>query len=163
MTKYYRLGYNWIIHRWTLNTFQSFSVWHRYLIKSISCNDDKIIWLTCTLDNVCDICDMRSRSVSSLWMVTPWNRNIFRTTGHLCAKFAGQRWIPRTKASERSFDVFLDLRLNKRLSKQWQGWWFKTPSRPLWRHCNGNYTYHRLAIIKTGSSPATLSRKHGIS
>ena len=27
------------------------------------------------------------------------------------------------------------VRLNKRLSKQWQGWWFETPSRLLWRHC----------------------------
>ena len=33
-----------------------------------------------------------------------------------------------------NFDVFVDLRLNKRLSKQWWGWWFETPSRPLWRH-----------------------------
>ena len=31
-----------------------------------------------------------------------------------------------------SFDVFFDLRL----SKQSQGWWFGTPSRPVWRHCN---------------------------
>ena len=29
-----------------------------------------------------------------------------------------------------------DMRLNKRLSKQSWGWWFKTLSRPLWRHCN---------------------------
>ena len=29
----------------------------------------------------------------------------------------------------RSFDVFFDLRLNKRLSKQSWGWWFETPSR----------------------------------
>ena len=36
----------------------------------------------------------------------------------------------------RSFDVFFDLRLNKRLSKQSQGWWFETPSCPLWRHRN---------------------------
>ena len=26
--------------------------------------------------------------------------------------------------------------LNKRLSKQPWGWWFETPSRSLWRHCN---------------------------
>ena len=32
----------------------------------------------------------------------------------------------------RGFDVFFDL--NKRLSKQSWGWWFETPSRPLWRH-----------------------------
>ena len=34
------------------------------------------------------------------------------------------------------FDVFFDLRLNKRLSKHSWGWWFETLSRPLWRHCN---------------------------
>ena len=36
----------------------------------------------------------------------------------------------------RSFDVFFDLRLNERLSKQWRGWWFETPLCPLWRHSN---------------------------
>ena len=35
-----------------------------------------------------------------------------------------------------SFDVFFDLRLNKRLSKQWWGWWFETLSCQLWRHLN---------------------------
>ena len=33
-------------------------------------------------------------------------------------------------------DVCFDLRLNIRLSKQSWGWWFETPLRPLWRHCN---------------------------
>ena len=28
--------------------------------------------------------------------------------------------------------------LNKRLSKQSSGWWFETPLRSLWRHCNGH-------------------------
>ena len=36
----------------------------------------------------------------------------------------------------RIFDVFFDLRLNKRLSKQSRRWWFETPSCSLWRHCN---------------------------
>ena len=36
----------------------------------------------------------------------------------------------------RSFDVFFDLRLNKRLSKQSRRRWFETQSRSLWRHCN---------------------------
>ena len=35
-----------------------------------------------------------------------------------------------------SFDVFFDLRLNKRLSKQSWGWWLETPSGSLWRHYN---------------------------
>ena len=36
----------------------------------------------------------------------------------------------------RSFGIFFDLRPNKRLSKQSWGWWFETPSRSFWRHCN---------------------------
>ena len=36
----------------------------------------------------------------------------------------------------RSLDVFFDLHLNKRLSKQSWGWWFETPSCSWWRHCN---------------------------
>ena len=36
----------------------------------------------------------------------------------------------------RTFDVYFDLRLNKRLSKQSWGWWFETLSSPLWRHSN---------------------------
>ena len=36
----------------------------------------------------------------------------------------------------RSFDIFFDLRLNKRLSKQSWDWWFETLPRPLCRHSN---------------------------
>ena len=45
--------------------------------------------------------------------------------------------FPAQRPVTRSFDVFFDLRLNIRLSKQWQGWWFERPSCSLWRHCNG--------------------------
>ena len=44
--------------------------------------------------------------------------------------------FPSQRPVTRSFDVFFDLRLNKRLSKQSQGWWFETLSRPSWRHGN---------------------------
>ena len=37
------------------------------------------------------------------------------------------------------FDVFFDLRVNKRLSKQSRRRWFETPSHSLWRHCNGYF------------------------
>ena len=43
--------------------------------------------------------------------------------------------FPAQRSVTWSFDVFFDLRLNKRLTKQWRGWWFETPSCPLWRHC----------------------------
>ena len=42
--------------------------------------------------------------------------------------------FPAQRPVTRSFGVFFDLRLNKRLSKQLRGWWFETPLRPLWRH-----------------------------
>ena len=73
-----------------------------------------------------------------VFMMTSSNGNIVRVTGHLWGEFTVHRWIPRTKQRPvtRSFDVFFDLRLNKRLSKQSWGWWFDTPSRSLWRHCN---------------------------
>ena len=65
------------------------------------------------------------------------NGNISRVTGPLRGEFTGHRWIPRTKASDAELWCFcFFLRLNKRLSKQWWGWWFETPSRPLWRYCN---------------------------
>ena len=46
----------------------------------------------------------------------------------------------------RSFDVFFDLSLNKRLSKQWWGWWFETQSCPLWRHCNVGDMPHYISL-----------------
>ena len=45
-------------------------------------------------------------------------------------EFSAQRPVTR------SFDIFFDLRLNKRLSKQSRGWWFETPSRPIRHQCN---------------------------
>ena len=68
-------------------------------------------------------------------MMTSSHGNIFRVTGPLCGEFTGQRWIPRTKASNAELWFFY-LHQNKRLNKQPWGWWFKTPSRPLWRHYN---------------------------
>ena len=44
--------------------------------------------------------------------------------------------FPAQRPVTRSFDVSLDLSLNERLSKQSWGWWFDTPSCPLWRHRN---------------------------
>ena len=44
--------------------------------------------------------------------------------------------FPSQRLVTRSFDVFFDLCMDKRLSTQSWGWWFETPSCPLWRHCN---------------------------
>ena len=85
-------------------------------------------------------------------MMTSSNGNIFRVTGPLCGEFTGDRWIPRTKTSDA--DLWIDLCLNKRLSKQSWDWWFDTRSHPLWRHCNfpqDYFTYIEIIISKVYS------------
>ena len=44
--------------------------------------------------------------------------------------------FPSQRSVTRSFDVFFDLCLKKRLSTQSRRWGFDTPPRQLWRHCN---------------------------
>ena len=73
------------------------------------------------------------RSLHGVDMITSSNRDIFRVDGHLCGGFTGHRVA-------RIFGVFFDLRLNKRFCRQSCGWWFKTPSHPLWHHCNGDWS-----------------------
>ena len=68
--------------------------------------------------------------------MTSSNGNIFRVTGPLCGEFTGPGESPTQRPVTRSSDVFFDLRLNKRLSKQPCSWWFETPSWSWWRQCN---------------------------
>ena len=51
--------------------------------------------------------------------------------------------FPTQRPVTRSFDVYFDLRPNKRLSKQSSGWRFESQSRPLWRHRNGTINLSR--------------------
>ena len=70
----------------------------------------------------------------------PWWRHQMGWCSALLALCEGNSPItgecPSQKPATRSFDVFVDLRLNKRLSKKLWGWGFETLSRSLWRHCN---------------------------
>ena len=87
------------------------------------------------------LCPCESRSISWLSMMTSSNGNIFRVTGPLCGEFTGPGEFPPQRPVTRSFDVFFDLRLNKRSNKQPQGWWFETPSWSLWRQCNAIFIF----------------------
>ena len=69
-------------------------------------------------------------------MMTSSNGTIFRVTDPLCGEFTGHGEVPTQRPVTRSFDIFFELRLNKRLSEQSWGWWFETPSCLLWRHRN---------------------------
>ena len=72
--------------------------------------------------------------------VSTWWRHQMETFSALLAICAGNSPVPGEFPAQRpvtrSFDVFFDLSLNKRLSKQWWGWWFENQSCPLWHHCN---------------------------
>ena len=90
--------------------------------------------------------------------MTSSNENIFRVTGPLCGEFTGPGEFPTQWPVTRSFDVFFDLRLNKRLSKQTWGWWFETLSIPLWRHHNGSLKLYQIVNNLHQSATQRASR-----
>ena len=65
-----------------------------------------------------------------------WWRHQMETFPRYWPFLRGIRRSPVNSRTKASVDVFIDLRLNIRLSKQSWGWWFETLSRPLWRHSN---------------------------
>ena len=89
-----------------------------------------IIWLR---DKQLEIFVRRKR-------LAKWWRHQMETFSALLAICAGNSPVtgefPAQRPVTRSFDVSFDMRLNKRFSKPRWGWWFETPSHPLWRHCN---------------------------
>ena len=91
-----------------------------------------------TLDQVFVVTWRHRATLVSGWI--SWWRHRMETFSALLAICAGNSPVPGEFLAQRpvtqSFDVFFDLRLNKRLSKQSWGWWFEALSRPLWRHRN---------------------------
>ena len=94
-----------------------------------------------------------------------WWHLQMETLSALLAICAGNSPIPGEFSAQRpvtrSIDVFIDLRLNKRLSKQSWGWWFETLSHPLWRHSNVHSCQQVLSCKKCylGEYPAFLSAR----
>ena len=87
--------------------------------------------------------------LNQLWR---WRRQM-ETFSALLAICAGNSPVPGEFPAQRpvtwSFHVFFDLRLNKRLSKQSQGWWFETLSRPLGL-CSNDSIYRYIHITPEG-------------
>ena len=78
-----------------------------------------------------------------MWKAFPchtWWRHQMETFSALLAICAGNSPVsgefPAQRPVTRGFDVFFDLRLNKRLGKQSWGWWLETLSCSLWRQSN---------------------------
>ena len=85
------------------------------------------------------------RSKRLMFCFRSWWRHQMETFSALLAICVGTSPVtgefPAQRPVTQSFDVFFDLHPAKRLSKQWWGWWFETPSRPWWRHCNGHHGF----------------------
>ena len=112
---------------------------------------ERVIWL----------CSMMASSCS-------WWRHQMETFSALLALCAGNSPVtgefPSQRPVTRSFDVFFDLHLNKRLSKQSWAWWLKTPSYSLWRHCNASIiSSYRRPRQSSYVTPAEIisSTQHG--
>ena len=88
--------------------------------------------------------------ITSLDFSYPWWRYQLETFSALLAICAGNSPVtgesPTQRPVTRSFDVFFDICLNKRFSKQSWGWWFETPVYSSWRHCNALKSSHNLIV-----------------
>ena len=85
---------------------------------------------------------LNANSVESLYsipVIRPWWRHQMEIFSALLAICAGNSPVTGEFPSQRQWRgalMFSLICLNKGLSKQSWGWWFETPSSPLWRHCN---------------------------
>ena len=110
-----------------------------------------------------------------MWDLTPrpfpqcrWNFYQNKKTSFIklvckyCLQNAGNSPVsgefPTQRPVTRSYDVFFDLHPNKRLSKQWWGWWFETLLSPLWRHRNAT----KQSTNKPGAYCIDHSLNHAI-
>ena len=92
--------------------------------------------------------------MSTIWNIflifMPWWHHQMEKCSALLAIGAGNSpgtgEFPTQMPVTRSLDVFFDPRPNKRLRKQWWGWWFEMPSNPLWRYCNALYNQYTIPM-----------------
>ena len=68
--------------------------------------------------------------------IYPFQLIFFKLESFHCNMMIITGEFPAQKPVMRNFDVYFELRPNKRLSKQSWDWWFETPWHPLWHHCN---------------------------
>ena len=108
------------------------------LFPNFDCSSGKQPW---SLWHVSEIKSSRFRCIQlPIHVIIPRWRHQMEKFSALLALCAGNSPVtgefPSQRPVTRSFDVFFDLGLNKRLSKQSWGWWFETLSHQLWHHCN---------------------------
>ena len=123
--------YNWLIPNWF--------GWN-YIPTHRETRPNRRTTMNTNLQDWFLVCAQPVRAALLCYDVSPWWRHQMETFSALLALCAGNSSVPGEFPAQRpvtlSFDVFFDVRPNKRLSKESRGWWFERPSRPLWRHHN---------------------------
>ena len=104
-----------------------------------------------------------NRQVDLAKLCKSWWRHQMETFSALLAICAENSPVPGEFPAQRpvtrSFDVFSELRLNKRLSKQSWGWWFETLSCSLWRHRNVKGASSGVLLDESFNKPEGSSPK----
>ena len=116
--------------RWHMFPSESYAAGYQQAITWLITMNDSMVW-----------CHKQS-NLKQCSLTESWWRHQMETFSALLAICAVTGEFPAQRPETRNIDVFFDLRLNKRLSKQSWGWWFETPSRSLWRHCNIMFIRH---------------------
>ena len=118
--------------------------------------------VACGLNKMC----LYTKAAERYFPVSVWKwwwRHRVVTFSVLLALCAGNSPVngefPLQRPVTRSFDIFFDLRLNKRLSKRSWGWWFEMPSCLLWCHCNVMWKFMLLAATLWRYDMETLSHR----
>ena len=122
-------------------TYQNYTSFTGYTIKyNLILNEIRCEYVSSTESIVGLILNASWTSMNQREHGETWWRHQMEIFSALLALCAGNSPVPGEFPTQRpvtrSFDVYFDLRPNKRLSKQWWGWWFETQSCSLWRHCN---------------------------
>ena len=91
-------------------------------------------YLTMSMQHFANFHRFLPSSPQFYYMMTSSNGNIFALLAICTGNSPVTGEFPAQRPVTQSFDIFFDLRLNKRLSKQSWGLWFETLSRSLWRH-----------------------------
>ena len=115
------------------------------LLQTMSVDDlfNKLcLWMT-TCQLILFVCSGLNKCEHELHMMTPSDGNILTSLAFCERNPPVTGGFPSQRPVTQSFDVFFDVRQNKRRSKQSRYWWFETPWHSLWRHCNGwNFLFH---------------------
>ena len=140
-SKYYSLEANLTDWKYSLKIFS-----YSYIYWESKCTCVYLWWKYTSKDMFCEWGQLKLMYQWYSWIIIYsdhfmiWWRHQMETFSAILVLCAGNSPVagefPAQRPVTRSFELFFDLRLNKRWSKQSWGWWFETASRPLWRHYN---------------------------